>query len=121
MCEELSYDTEAIRLEAVDSLVVVCEALFEKVGPHAIDLAETFADHAVELLICAFLAGAFDDHGCEFVFEAVREVDAHELVTAFFEATAGLDREVDGSAQTDKIGVSLILDVLRLLLLVLLF
>lgn len=120
MREELRNDAKAIRLKTMDSLVVGDEALFKKVGPHAVQLAEALANHAVEFLVRPFLAGTLDNHGCEFVLEPLWEVDAHELVTTFFETTAALDGEVDGSAQVDEVGVGLILDVQLLLLLVLL-
>jgi hypothetical protein len=120
VCEELGDNAEAVRFEAVDSFVIMGEALFEKVGPHAVDLAEALTDHAVEFLVCTLLTGAFNDHSCEFVLEAVWEIDAHQLVTTFFEATARLDSEVDGSTQADEVGVGLILDVLSLLLFILL-
>jgi hypothetical protein len=120
MGEELGDDAEAIGLEAMNGLVVGCKTLFEKVGPHAVQLAEALADHTVKLLVGPFLAGALDDHGCEFVLEAMREVDAHELVTTFFEAAAALDGEVYGSAKVDEVGISLILDVQLLLFLILL-
>lgn len=71
MGEELGDDAEAVGFEAVDCLVVGGKSLFKEVGPHAVQLAETLANHAVELLVRALLARAFHDHGCEFVFQAV--------------------------------------------------
>lgn len=72
MGEELCDDAKAIRFETVDSLVVVGESFLEKVGPHPVQLAEALSDHAIELLVCALLACALDNHGCELVFQPVR-------------------------------------------------
>jgi hypothetical protein len=71
MGEELCDDAKAIRLEAVDSLVVVGESVLEKVGPHPVQLAEALSDHAVKLLVCALLTCALDDHRCELVFQTM--------------------------------------------------
>lgn len=72
VCEELGDDAQAVRLEAVDGFVVVREALFKEIGPHAVDFAEALADHTVELLVGTLLTGALDNHGCELVFQTVR-------------------------------------------------
>jgi len=91
MREELCDDTKAVRFEAVDSLVVVRECFLEKVGPHPVQLAEALSNHAVELLVCALLAGALDDHRGELVFQAMWQVDAHEFVHALLKSTTALD------------------------------
>ena len=87
MRKELRHDAQTIGLQTMDGLIVIDESVFEKICPHAIKLAKPLADHAIELLVCAFLACTFDDHRCKFFLEAVGKVDTHELVTAFFEAS----------------------------------
>ena len=109
--KELCNDTESVRLEAVDSLVVVCKGLFEQVGPHAVQLAESLSDLAVELLIGALLAGTFYNHSREFVFHTMRQVNPHKLMHTLLEASTALDGQVDGSAQADEVRVGLVLDI----------
>ena len=46
----------------MDGSIVVIEGLFAGVGPYAVELAESFADEAVEVRIRTFLRTTFDDH-----------------------------------------------------------
>jgi len=109
--EELRNDAEAVGFEAVDGFIVMCEAFLKEVGPHAVELTEPLADHAVEFFVGPLLTGTLHNHGRELTLEAMGEVDAHELMTAFFKTAAALDGEVNCAAQTDKIGVSLVFDI----------
>jgi hypothetical protein len=63
MREKLCDNADLVRLAAVDSVVLISKGGFEKIGPHAVELAQPFANQAIEFLIRAFLIGRFDDHG----------------------------------------------------------
>lgn len=53
----------------MDGSIVVIEGLFAGVGPYAVELAESFADEAVEVRIRTFLRTTFDDHVHQFDLE----------------------------------------------------
>jgi hypothetical protein len=110
MCEKLRNNAKTVRLQTMDRLVVVHESLLEEISPHTVQLAESLANHAIELLIGPFLTGTFHNHGSEFPFESVRKVYAHEFVATFFKPSATLDGQVYRPAQIDEIGIRLVLD-----------
>lgn len=62
VAKELGNDAQTVRLVSVDGIVVLGEGLFEKLLPHAIELAKTLTDQAEELVVGTFLRAALDDH-----------------------------------------------------------
>jgi hypothetical protein len=115
--EELSNYAQSVGFISMDGLVVFDKRLFEELCPKPIQLAEALTDVAVELVVCALLAAALNDHGWEFGFLAGWKIDFHQLVYSFLEETRRLYGEVDGPSQIDKIRVRLILNFQLLLFL----
>lgn len=111
MAEELRNDTQSVGLVAMDCVVIFSEHAFEKLLPESVELAKTFTDQAEELVVRTFLTATLDDHAGQFVFTPSGKVDAHKLVACFFKATRRHYRQVDRTAQVDKISVRLILDL----------
>jgi len=50
----------------MNSVVVLCKGLLEKVGPQAVEFGESFAHEAKEFGIRLLLRTALDDHGGQF-------------------------------------------------------
>lgn len=98
VAEELRNNTQAVRLIAMDCVVVLHERLLEQVPPKPVQLREPLTNKTVELVVCALLRCALNNHRRELTLIASRKVNFHQLVTTFFEATAGLDREIYGTA-----------------------
>lgn len=107
----------------MNGVVVACEGLLKLIGPEAVDLSKPLANEAVELLIRLILGATFDDHRRKFVFQTWRQLNFHQLVTAFLGVDAGHDRQVYGPPQIHQVGITLVLNfhsLLRLLFLVIL-
>lgn len=118
MAKELSNNPKTVCFVSVDRLVILREHRREKVPPQSIQLAEAFANQAVEFVEGAFLAATFDDHRRQLFFSASWKVDTHQFVASFFETTRRHDGKIDGSTQIDQISVRLILDLHRFLFLI---
>lgn len=52
-----------------------------------------------------------DNHGRQFRLHASRQIDLHQLVTAFFKVDTGHDCQVDSSTKIDQVSVGLILNI----------
>jgi len=69
-CEEVSKEpgdvAKPVGLVAMDRLVVRRVGLFEVFAPHPVELAEAFADEAIEVGVGPFLRATFNDHVAEF-------------------------------------------------------
>jgi hypothetical protein len=102
---------QAIRLVAVDSVVVLGECGLKQVRPETVNLGKPFSNQAVELGVCPFLGATLDNHGRQFRLHAGREIDLHQLVTAFFKVNTRHDCEVDCSPKIDQVSVGLILNI----------
>lgn len=111
VAEEASDIPQSVRLVPVDGVVVLCERLFKKIGPQAVELGKSFAEQAEELGICLLLGAALHDHRGEFVFLARGELDLHQFVGRFLEVERRHDGQVDRPPQVDEIGVCLIFDL----------
>lgn len=103
--EEARDVAEAVGLVSMDGVVVVAEALFEVVGPLAMELAEALAHVAVELAVGALLGAALYDHVAKLNVLTFGNLELEELVHALFKVERGHDGEIDGSPQVGKVGL----------------
>jgi hypothetical protein len=99
----------------MDRVVIFCEHVFKQFSPKPVELAESFTNQSKEFVVSPLLTTTLDDHAGQFIFTTSGEIDAHELVTSFLEATRRHDCQVDGTAKVDKIRIGLVLDFHRLL------
>jgi hypothetical protein len=109
--EEPSNVPQAIRLVAVDSVVVFSERGLKQVRPETVNLGKAFSNQAIELGVCPFLRATLDDHGRQFWLHAGREIDLHQLVTAFFKVDTRHNCQIDCPTKIDQISVGLILNI----------
>ncbi|KAI3483060.1 hypothetical protein L1887_54081 [Cichorium endivia] len=100
--EEARDVAEAVGLVSMDGVVVVAEALFEVVGPLAMELAEALAHVAVELAVGALLGAALYDHVAKLNVLTFGNLELEELVHALFKVERGHDGEIDGSPQVAR-------------------
>jgi hypothetical protein len=113
--KELGNNTQAVRLVAVDGVVVLRKHVLKELPPESVELAEALADQSEKLVVGSLLTATLDDHAGQLVFTSSGKIDAHQLVAGFLEATRRHDCQVDGTTKIDKIGVGLVFDVYRLL------
>lgn len=118
MAEEACDVPQTVGLIPMNGIVIFGKRLLEEIGPEAVELCKALTNKPKELGVGLLLRAAFHQHRWQFVLLARRQVDLHELVNRFLEVQARLNRQVDGLAQIDKIGVRLILDFHLLLLLI---
>lgn len=63
MAEEASNVTQAVRLVAMNGIVILGERGLEEITPETVELCKPLSDQTIELRVGAFLRTALDDHG----------------------------------------------------------
>lgn len=111
MSEESCNVPQAIRLIAVNSIVVIGERGLEQVSPEAVNLGKPLSNQTIELGVCPFLGATLNDHGRQFRLHTSREVDFHQLVTAFFKVDTRHDCQIDRPTKVDQVSVGLVLNI----------
>jgi hypothetical protein len=58
--------SQLVGFVSMDRFVIVSKRLLERIGPHAVELAESLSDQSVELGVRSFLRTTLDDHVTQF-------------------------------------------------------
>jgi hypothetical protein len=111
MSKEPCNVPQAVRLIAVDSVVVFGERGLKQVRPEPVNLGKPLSNQTIKLGVSAFLRATLDDHGRQFRLHTGRKVDLHQLVTAFFKVDTRHDRQVDRPTKVDQVCIGLILNI----------
>jgi hypothetical protein len=111
MSKEACNVPQTVRLVAVNSVVVFGECGLEQVRPEAVNLSKPLSNQTIELGVCPFLGATLDDHRRQFRLHAGREIDLHQLVTAFFKVDTRHDCQVNRPTEIDEVSVGLVLDI----------
>jgi hypothetical protein len=120
VAEEASHISQTICLEPVDGIVSSAKQLLKQVCPKPVDFGKSFSYQAVKFLKGVALRTTLHNHARQLGLHAGGQLQLHQLVACFFGVNAALYREIDGSPQIDQVGVALILDFQRALLLLIL-
>lgn len=110
VCEKLADVAQSVCVQPMGSVVNVLEDFLELLRVNPVDCAKALGKQAVKLLISSLFSAAIEKHVTELSFLAGLQLHLHELVGAFLEVQARVDRQINRSPQRNQVCFSVVDD-----------
>lgn len=115
VCEEFTHIAQPVRIQSMRRGVRVVKDLLERGDVDLVYHAESLRQQTVKLFVRPLLGTAVEEHVAQLLFLPWLQLHLHQLVCALLVIETGVNRQVDGSSQSDQIGLRVVDDGILLL------